>query len=264
MFNRALASLERTWRVIATAIAFMCFGLGGLVLGICFFPALNFFVRENDNRTRVARFAVHLNFKFFILLMRQLGILRFEIEGVEKLSRPSLLILANHPTLIDVVHLVSLIPNADCVVKAGLAKNIFTRGPVRATNYICNDSGVGLIEDCIASLKNGSSLVIFPEGTRTPVNGEMKLQRGAANIAVRGQCNITPVSISCAPLSLTKGLAWWKVPAKPMKFIIKVHNDIEISPFIEQASGESALAARYLTDYLHLYFLEKRRTHAVT
>ncbi|MDK2124928.1 lysophospholipid acyltransferase family protein [Parachitinimonas caeni] len=254
--------LDRGWRVIATAIAFSTFGLGGLVLRLAYFPLLQLLVRQREAQTRKARLAVHYTFKLFIELMRVLGILRYEIRGIEKLQRPGLLILANHPTLIDVVFLISLVPDADCVVKASLARNPFTRGPVRATNYICNDSGAGLIEDCIASIQTGHNLIIFPEGTRTPVNGPMKLQRGAANIATRGPCNITPVTIRCEPLSLTKGLPWWKVPPRRMQFTIEVKDDIAVQPFLDQSQNEPALAARQLTDYLHNYFSTENQAHA--
>lgn len=248
-----LEKLERGWRVLATGISFTTFGLGGLALRLFYFPLLQLLVREPMRQRRLARLAVHHSFRFFIELMRVLGVLRYRIEGVEKLSRSGLLILANHPTLIDVVFLVSLVPNADCVVKASLARNPFTRGPIQATGYLCNDSGPGLVQDCIASVKAGNNLILFPEGTRTPVDGPMQLQRGAANIAVRGPCDITPVTIRCEPRSLTKGLPWWRVPPTRMNFTITVRDDIAVAPLLAAAGGE-ARAARQLTAQLHDYF----------
>ncbi|QNM95953.1 lysophospholipid acyltransferase family protein [Chitinimonas koreensis] len=249
-----LERLDRGWRVIATAIAFSTFGLGGLLLRLVYFPLLQLAVRDRERLARLARLTIHYAFAAFIELMRVLGILRYRIEGIDKLQRPGLLILANHPTLIDVVFLISLVRDADCVVRGGLARNPFTRGPVRAANYICNDSGAGLVEDCIASLCAGHNLVIFPEGTRTPVGGPMRLQRGAANIAVRGGRDVTPVTIRCEPLSLTKGLPWWKVPPRRMQFTLVVRDDIAVQPFLERAGHEPALAARQLTEHLHDYF----------
>ncbi|OJT18120.1 1-acyl-sn-glycerol-3-phosphate acyltransferase [Archangium sp. Cb G35] len=256
-----LEALERGWRILATGISFTTFGLGGLGLRLLYFPLLQLLVRDQARQTRLARLAVHHSFRFFIEWMRVLGVLRYRIEGVEKLARPGLLILANHPTLIDVVFLISLVPNADCVVKASLARNPFTRGPVRATGYLCNDSGPALIQDCIASVKAGNNLIIFPEGTRTRVNGPMQLQRGAANIAVRGPCDITPVTIRCEPLGLTKGTPWWRVPPKRMNFTIQVHDDIPVAPQLGEAGGE-ARAARQLTAQLHDYFSREGQGHA--
>jgi 1-acyl-sn-glycerol-3-phosphate acyltransferase len=256
-----LETLERGWRILATGISFATFGLGGLGLRLIYFPLLQLIVWDQARQTRLARLAVHYSFKAFIEWMRILGVLRYRIEGVEKLSRPGLLILANHPTLIDVVFLISLVPNADCVVKAGLVNNPFTRGPIRATGYLCNDSGPGLIQDCIASVKAGNNLIIFPEGTRTPVNGPMQLQRGAANIAVRGPCAITPVTIRCEPLGLTKGTPWWRVPPKRMNFTLRVHDDIAVTSHL-RAAGDEARAARQLTTQLRDYFSRERHGNA--
>ena len=133
---------------------------------------------------------------------------------VTELQRNGLLILANHPTLIDVVLLVSLLPNADCVVKHAVARNPFMRGPVRAAGYVANSDGAGLVDDCIAAVHAGGNLVIFPEGTRTEPGQPLRLQRGAANIAVRGRLDITPVRITCTPLTLTKGQKWYRVPSR--------------------------------------------------
>ena len=257
-----MATLGRGWRVIATGIAFCSFGLGGLLLRLIYFPLLDLFVRDATRKSRLARTMVRRSFAAFIEWMRVLGILRYRVVGAERLRRGGLLILANHPTLIDVVFLVSLVDNADCVVKARLARNPFTRGPVRAADYLCNDSGADLIEDCIRSLRAGGNLVIFPEGTRTPLDGSMRLQRGAANVAVRGGIDVTPVLIDCSPRSLTKGLPWWRVPRAPMQFCIEVRDDIAVAPFLAAAGSENALAARRLTDHLQTYFETEKPAHA--
>ncbi len=254
--------LERTWRIFATGLSFTLFGLGGLLLRLTYFPLLQLFVRDPVRQRRLARLAVHHSFRFFVGFMRAVGVLDYRIEGREKLARGGLLILANHPTLIDVVFLVSLVPDADCVVKGSLARNVFTRGPVRATGYICNDSGPELVQACIDSVRTGNNLILFPEGTRTPVDGAMRLQRGAANIAVRGPCDITPVRIVCEPLSLTKGLPWWKVPPSPMQFSIRIEDDIPVAPFLAEAGAEAA-AARRVTEHLHTYFTRGRLKDAV-
>ena len=160
-----------------------------------------------------------------------------------------LLVLANHPTLIDVVFLMSLLPGADCVVKSALARNPFTRGPVRAAGYVCNDDGVALVDDCIEAVRRGGNLLIFPEGTRTRRGEPLKLQRGAANIAVRGCLDVTPVRLSCTPMTLGKGEKWYRVPVRRFHFVVDVQPDLEVSSFIGAGQGE-AVAARRLTDYL--------------
>lgn len=245
--------LNRAWRVVGTGLSFLAFGLGGVLLGLLVFPAINVLARDHARRRRLSRRLVQRSFALHFELMRVLGVLTYEVRGCERLQRDGLLILANHPTLIDVVLLVSLLPNADCIVKSALLRNPVMIGPVRAAGYVCNDDGAGLVEDCIAAVRRGGNLLIFPEGTRTRRDAPMRLQRGAANIAVRGRLNITPVRVSCTPMTLGKGEKWYHVPAQRFHVLVEVEPDLEIAPFLVGEHNE-ALAARHLTDYLTQYF----------
>jgi 1-acyl-sn-glycerol-3-phosphate acyltransferase len=248
----------RLWRVFATALAFGCFGLGGLLLWLLVFPALNLFVRDDTRRGRMARAWVGALFRLFVAWMRLLGLITYECHGLHRLQRRGLLVLANHPTLIDVVFLIGLVPDANCVVKSTLANHPCTRGPVRATDYICNNSGADLLQTCVDKVKAGGNLIIFPEGTRTRPGHALKMQRGAAQIALRGGFSITPVHIRCEPLGLYKGQPWWRVAERPLHFSIRVAEDLPVTPFLEAAGGEAALAARRLTEHLIRYFSERQ------
>jgi 1-acyl-sn-glycerol-3-phosphate acyltransferase len=256
-----LSRVDCYWRVVGTAFNFFVFGLGGLLMRVLVFPLINLLIWERQLRMLLARNVIRYAFRAFIELLRMVGILRYEVEGLERLERAGLLILANHPTLIDTVFLMAFVKHADCIVKSALWRNPFTHGPVRAAGYISNDSGVGLVEDCIQSLESGSNLIIFPEGTRTPGSGEISLKRGAANIAIRGVRNVTPVVIHCWPLMLGKGVKWWRVPPSRSHFRIEVREDIEVRSFIAGAGSET-LAARRLTDYLQNYFIKENTRNA--
>lgn len=253
--------MDRILRTFGTAFSFFIFGLGGLLLRGLVFPLLGLIVHKRVLKVRAAREIIRLAFRAFIEMMRLLGVLRYEVSGLERLQRKGLLILANHPSLIDTVFLMAFVRHADCIVKQSLWNHPVTRGPVRSAGYISNANGPGLIGDCLASLKNRGNLIIFPEGTRTPANGVMQFKRGAANVAVRGRCNITPVLITCRPATLRKGEKWWRVPASVPHFSIAVQEDIDIAPFLQNSASE-ALAARHLTDYLQNYFMKATLGHA--
>jgi 1-acyl-sn-glycerol-3-phosphate acyltransferase len=188
---------------------------------------------------------VHLLFWTYVRFMALLGIFRFRIEDAARLKRPGLLIVANHPTLLDVVFLLSLVPDATCIVRTGLAGNPFTRAAVQAAGYVCNDSGVELVDACVKALQAGSSLIVFPEGTRTNPLQPQKWHRGAANVALRANVSLTPVWISCQPPSLRKGEPWWRIPPRQMRFHLKVLDDL---PITGQSNWTTDLhAARGLT-----------------
>lgn len=238
--------------MFASTLVFSLFGIIGLLLALTS-PLLSLaFWRSKTQKVQIARQIVRFAFASLVALMRGLALLSYEISGRERLNRSGLLILANHPSLIDVVFLIALVPNANCVIKRGVRRNPFMRGVVLATNYICNDSGAQLIDDCVQSLRDGNNLIIFPEGTRTPITGVPKLLRGAANIAVRGARDITPVVIHTNSTSLGKGVPWWHMPQR-MQFKFDVREDIAALPFLQNPGGE-ALATRRLTEFLQHYF----------
>ncbi|MBP0597863.1 1-acyl-sn-glycerol-3-phosphate acyltransferase [Herbaspirillum sp. LeCh32-8] len=253
--------LNRGWRVAGTGFSFAMFGLGGLMLRLIVFPLLDLAVRDRRRRVLLARQVIRLAFRSFVEMMRALGVIRYEISGLERLRRRGLLILANHPTLIDTVLLMAFVQHADCIVKNALWRNPFTRGPIRAAGYISNEQGPDLIDDCIDSIRGGGNLIIFPEGTRTPIDGNMTFKRGAANVAVRGECPITPVYIRCTPLTLSKGEKWWDVPDTIPLFSVQIGQDIHIDHAIgadaPACADNPTLAARQLTTYLQQHFMKE-------
>jgi len=255
-----LDRLSLCWRVAATGFSFVLFGVGGLLLRLVVFPPLALLVRPRERRVVVARAIIRRAFRAYVDVMRALGVLRYDVRGLDKLERGGLLILANHPTLIDTVFLMAFVKNADCIVKGALWNNPFTRGPVRAAGYI-NNGGSDLVSDCIASLERGNNLIVFPEGTRTPAGGAISLKRGAANIAVRGARDMTPVLIRCEPLTLGKGEPWWKVPPRRAQFSIEVQDDLAVARFTECGDSD-VMAARRLTEFLQHYFTGKYQGHA--
>ncbi|MEO8411522.1 MAG: 1-acyl-sn-glycerol-3-phosphate acyltransferase, partial [Propionivibrio sp.] len=123
------------WRLMATGGCFAAFGFGGLALTTLVFPLLVFI--PGETRGLRARWVIHQSFRLFIWVMQAVGIMRFEVVGAQRLRTcRNALVLANHPTLIDVVALISLMPTASCVVKRALWQNPFLGGVVRSANYI--------------------------------------------------------------------------------------------------------------------------------
>jgi 1-acyl-sn-glycerol-3-phosphate acyltransferase len=238
------------------------FGLGGLILGVFVFPLVRLLVSDGPRRHAISREILRHAFRFFIELMRTVGVLSYELVGFERLERRGLLILANHPSLIDTLFVLAFVRGCNCVVNAALSRNPFTLGAVRAAGYLTSDSGVAVIAECITALERGGNVLIFPEGTRTPLSAEIKLRRGASNIAIRGSRDITPVVVHCSPRTLTKGEKWWHVPSRKAEYVLEVRDDIPVSPFLA-GSREPAIAVRQLTAYLQQYFTTEARADAV-
>jgi 1-acyl-sn-glycerol-3-phosphate acyltransferase len=245
--------LDRGWRVIGTGLSFAFFGLGAMLLGFTLWPLLR--LSSSNRRVAIARVqrAVSVSMRVFVRFMEIFGIVSCEVHGLEKLGARGQFVVANHPTLLDVVFLVSLLPEVDCIVKQALWRNVFLRWPVLWAGYISNETGDGLINACATALGEGRSLMVFPEGTRTRPGEPMKLQRGAAQIALAAQVDLRPVTITCDPISLYKGTPWFRVPRRRSHWVLSVGDPIAVGPYL--ASGEPhSLAARHLTLALTQWF----------
>ena len=253
-----MAKLNYYWRIIATGWCFLSFGMGGLLLTLIVFPIVNLSVKNKTSRQLIAQKIIHRSFRFFIRQMIVLGVMKVTLKNIERLSKNGgQLILASHPTLIDVVLLISLLPKTDCIVKQQLFNNLFLGGVVSAAGYISNSNDPEkLIEDCKTILQKNHSLIVFPEGTRSEPHKDLKLQRGSARIALHAQKNITPVTITCTPPALTKGTPWYKVPERTFHIELNVGEDIDIHPFLSPDVAESK-QARQLTQYLKHHYTEE-------
>jgi 1-acyl-sn-glycerol-3-phosphate acyltransferase len=187
-------------------------------------------------------------------MLRGLGLIRLEVEGWERLaSCEGRLVVSNHPTLLDVVMLMALLPNAQCVVKHQLWTDCFLGPVVRAAGYIRNDlPAEELLQACREALAAGSNLIIFPEGTRSVLGQPIRLQRGFANIALLAPADLQLLRITCRPITLVKGESWWRVPKHRANFRVIVGEILPIAPFL--ACGPRAIGARRLTRHLQEYW----------
>ncbi|WP_339486973.1 lysophospholipid acyltransferase family protein [Pseudomonas sp. EL_65y_Pfl2_R95] len=246
------------WRLLATALCFGLFGVGGVLLRAVVFPLLSLVPGDTSARRTRARKTISISFHWFVQLMYRSGVLTYSIEGADRLGKPGQMIIANHPSLIDVVVLISLIRDANCVVKQNLWDNPCMRGPIRAAEYISNSGSMEMLDEAAEALHNGQCLIVFPEGTRTVPGQPPNFHRGAAAIAIRGAQLITPVTISVSPSTLTKAEPWYSIPARRFHFQLRVGPDINPEQF--KASAPTPIASRKLNDYLHHYFIKELAT----
>jgi len=253
MESRLRGMLDRGSRRFGTGLSFVVFGVGGTLLSITLFPVLRLISPNRAVAQRRINAAMRRVMGLFIWFMRSLGLLTYELHGLERLARPGQLIVANHPTLIDVVFLLWLIPEAGCVVKRALWRNPALRWPVIWAGYIPNSEGPELVQDCARLLESGRSLLVFPEGTRTVPGQPLLLKRGAAQVALASRADVLPVTIVCDPPFLTKGSHWYQVPARRPHFTITVGQPLPAQRY-DSGALSHPLAARDLTAQLATHF----------
>ncbi|WP_230409110.1 lysophospholipid acyltransferase family protein [Zooshikella harenae] len=253
--------LNYYWRVVATGFGFALFGIGGLFIALVIFPVILFNVKSKDQRKCRTQKFISKSFRFFIGILRGLGVLSITTINIENLkSDNGVMVIANHPTLLDVVLLMSYLPRVDCVVKEALWHNPFLKKVVHSAGYISNSTPESLMDDCVDTLKKGNNLLIFPEGTRTEPGKPEVFRRGAANIALRAQVSMRLVYISCQPSALTKSHRWYQIPERKMHFTIRVGDCLATKPYITK-NDELSISARRLTQYLQKCYRQGEVIH---
>ena len=228
-----LQRLGQSWRLVGTAISFALFGIGGLVMALLFFPLVNLAIRNPERREHFAQGSVHTVWWLYVRLMRALGVLEFRFEDADRLRKcRGSVVVANHPSLLDVVFLMSSMDRSRAVVKRGVWENRFMAGVVRATNYIPNlGDPERLIEDCADALRSGANIVIFPEGSRV-APGEFRVyQRGFAHAAIAAGAPVVVVAIEVEPATLRKGEPWYVIPRTRPHWTIRVADIINTKEY---------------------------------
>ena len=246
-----LASLRRGWRAFRTGLAFVVFGLGAMVIDVLILPVLRLVSWRRGNLQRRMQLLIHHAFRLFAWFMTTIGLIRVTWVGRERLRERPILVVANHPTLIDVVLLVAAMPQADCIVKTAAERHPLLRRLVKGAGYIPNDRPEPLIAAGTESLRQGRSLLLFPEGTRSPEGRLGVFRRGAARIALRSGRDLVPVVITCSPPTLMKGQPWYDVPVCAAHVTLTVKKPIRIR---DHDAATEAAGARELTGRLQAFY----------
>jgi len=244
--------IDYVLRLFGTAVSFTVYGIGGIVLSVIVFPLIAVFSRDRETRTRRVRSLLSRSYGSFLWMMHALGVFDFVVDphASEKLSgNGGMIVVSNHPTLIDVVQILAQIEHGNCIVKRAMWNNLFLGGVVRAANYISNSDSQELLSQCADVLRRGETLVIFPEATRTVPGQEMKLYRGAARVALMSGVPVQMVHLSCIPSTLSKAEHWYQIPARRPCFRLRVGDRLRVDDFLD-AGGPQSLASRRLTRVL--------------
>jgi 1-acyl-sn-glycerol-3-phosphate acyltransferase len=243
------ALAERLARVLGTWLLFAIFGVGAVILAGVVLPLVARAGR--GDRHLLAQRWIQRAFRAFLRLGEVLRLFCFHESGTDRLRDAGQLVVANHPTLLDVVVLISRMPQADCVVKREAWRNPFLRGIVAAADYVPNDDGKALVDACAQRLRAGRSLLLFPEGSRSPHGALGRFKRGAARIALECGRPIVPVVVRCDPPALAKGEPGY-LPTRKLHFHVEVGEPLQVS--CPPGDEAPAVTVRRITEELRSYF----------
>lgn len=220
------SSLPRRWLHRLYEYGALWFGLGllgtiSLTWTLLAIPL--YYVLPKRWAIPLGRWASTTGFRVYLGALALIGACRFDLSALDSLRAEGPLIVApNHPCLLDALLVISRLPNMACIMKVDIVDNVFLGAGARLAGYIRNDAQLSMIKQSVAELKNGSQLLIFPEGTRTtrwPVN---VCKGTAALIASRARVPIQTVFIETDSAYLGKGWPLFRRPPMPITYRIRL------------------------------------------
>ncbi|GHT86137.1 acyltransferase [Spirochaetia bacterium] len=238
------------YRVFAKWLSFFVFGLGTLLIIVLLLPVMTLIIHPKERFAKLGRRLISFLLRVFTNIMRFMRVVRMDVDDREAYRRlSSKIIVLNHPSLLDVVMILSLVPNAVCIAKGYLMNRYnICRGIVRRL-YIPNSLDFSeLSAACLQSLEQGYCLVIFPEGTRTPRGGgALKLKKGAARLSIASGCGIIPVHIGGTDKWGLGKHDPWTAYNHTEEYVYRIRMQDELSPGI-YADLENFHAVRRLNE----------------
>ncbi len=249
--------LSRIFRLFRVGLMYLMWGsLVGCVTHVVV-PVVNALGLSSESEDLFTQRALHRMGRIWLRVVLAMRVIDLSLHGVERLQQPGpLLVVANHPTTIDATLMVALLAQIDMVVEVSWAETPVVRRAVARSGYLRNDSGPAVVEDGVERLRSGRRLLIFPEGSRSPVGGLHPFHRGAAWIALASGCDPVPVVIRCSPPIGLKGKAWYDIPRETPKMSITVGEAIAVGDLVEDGDSRG-VAARKVNRDLRQHFLRE-------
>ncbi|RZL86575.1 MAG: 1-acyl-sn-glycerol-3-phosphate acyltransferase, partial [Variovorax sp.] len=158
--------------------------LGVISLSWCAAAMLLYPLLPRERGKAIGRVGIARAYGLFWWIAARSRMLRIDSAVLDTLrDERGLIVVANHPTMLDALILIARLPRGACIMKAELQRNIFLGAGTRLARYIRNDSPRKLVKLAVQDLKEGGQLVLFPEGTRTTTDPVNPFRAGVTTIA---------------------------------------------------------------------------------
>ncbi|CAL1169342.1 unnamed protein product [Cladocopium goreaui] len=126
---------------------------------------------------------------------------RVKIKGHDNLPKDEACVyVANHQSFMDILSVYQLFKPFKFVSKASILKIPLVGWAMRRAKTITIEredrrSQLNTFRECVEALKKGTSIFVFPEGTRSSDGKLLKFKRGPVSIAKRAKVPIVPLTI---------------------------------------------------------------------
>ncbi len=184
-------------------------------------------------------------FKGWLRFSCRIGVFDICFPDAEQLRELRGTVLApNHPSLIDAVILLSIVPRTVCIMRANLIQSPFLGGRRGWPVSFPTTRGPRSSGRAWRKLEAGENLLIFPEGTRTGAQAINPFKNGFALIAKKAGASIQTVFIEREGRYLSKGVSLFARSQLPIRF--RLHLGELFSPDPEKPPSSSPRALNFI------------------
>jgi 1-acyl-sn-glycerol-3-phosphate acyltransferase len=193
--------------------------------------------------TAFGRFGIMAGFRLYAWSLSASGAYRLDLGAIDALrGGPPLVLVPNHPGLIDAPLILTRHPNLVCVMKKELLRNIFLGAGSRLARYIPSGQPRQMIKECVEELGRGGIILLFPEGTRTtrvPINP----LTGSVGVIAKHACvPVQTLIIETDSPYLSKGWPLFRVPSVPITYRVRLGKRFDppqnVAAFMEELERE--------------------------
>lgn len=218
-----MIKIKELYRSFVLISLFVFFGLGALVLRYCVFSF------EKDNKKNYK--TLQKSWKLIVWLLGVTGTIDLRVEDVEKLkSIKNSIIVSTHPSFVDIVILMSIIPYSTCFVAEKLSKNPFFKGMVKLLLIL--EGKDSWLNDAKQMLDNGLNVIMFPMGTRHRKTEFPRIRRGASLLAQKTGKNIVMLNLEQSFDFLQIHQPFYEAGSEPVVYNLRYIGEIKTKDYI--------------------------------
>src|SRR3954466_4352527 len=170
---------------------------------------------------------------------------RVRVEGLERLDPArSYIFAANHQSIYDIPILFASLPyQLRIIAKESLGRIPFMGWHLSRTGHVLVDRskpGAGVVKKMGRLVREGHSLIVFPEGTRSTDGSVGRFKGGSFVIALQAGLPVVPIRVIGSRHVMFRG----DLMVRPGRVQVIVHEPIETTNVPREAAREFASSVR--------------------
>jgi len=191
--------------------------------------------------------ALHRMAQFWAKIHLMTSGIQVSVIGLENISSPPYIFMCNHQSALDIFSLLNSLPvQFKWIAKRELFYIPFLGWAMKRAGYISLDrkhprEAIKAMDDAAKKIREGTNIIIFPEGTRSKDGHLLPFKKGGFSLALRAKVPIVPVGISGSNRLQPKGSF---IPNQKGVIYLRIGKPVETAQGSRSAKTEIMMTVR--------------------